>query len=130
MNEESTDNIPDDIDDQQEDISPPTPRIRPIIAPDMFPPFVENFFWYDLDAIGLISSPLVVCENPQDYPESYRSNSKKEELILTYVENFRRQYHYIYRDRKPLLLNPLNECAVSVSIPNFLSSFSARFFSN
>lgn len=62
----------------------------------------------------LSSRPLVVCENPEDYPESYRSNSKKEQLILSYVENFRRQYHYIYRDRKPLLLNPLNECGIPV----------------
>lgn len=69
------------------------------------------------------SRPLVVCENPEDYPEAYRSNSEKEELILTFVENFRRQYHYIYRDRKPLLLNPLNECGVPVrtqGIPSLL----------
>ena len=43
VNEESTDHIPDGLDDQLEEISPPTPRIRPIIAPDMFPPFVKNF---------------------------------------------------------------------------------------
>jgi hypothetical protein len=73
--------------------------------------------------------PLVVCENPEDYPESYRSNTKKEELILTFVENFRRQYHYIYRDRKPLLLNPLNECGVTVNLPVY-SSFVLIFFIN
>jgi hypothetical protein len=58
----------------------------------------------------------VICENPENYPESYRTNTRKEELILTFVANFRRQYHYIYRDRKPLFLNPLNECGVSVNI--------------
>lgn len=62
------------------------------------------------------SRPIVTCDNPEDYPESYRTNSKKEELILTFVENFRRQYHYIYRDRKPLFLNPFNECGVHVNI--------------
>ena len=41
VTEESTENIPDGFDDQLEEISPPTPKIRPIIAPDMFPPFVE-----------------------------------------------------------------------------------------
>jgi hypothetical protein len=69
----------------------------------------------------LFSRPLVVCENPDDYPESYRSNSDKEELILQYVDNFRRQYHYIYRDRKPLFLNPVNECGVTVERGSILS---------
>jgi hypothetical protein len=62
--------------------------------------------------------PIVTCDNPEDYPESYRTNSEKEKLILTFVENFRRQYHYIYRDRKPLFLNPINECGVPVNIPH------------
>ena len=52
--------------------------------------------------------------NAKDCPESYRSNSEKEELILTYAENFRRQYHHIYRDRKPLFLCPTNECGIPV----------------
>ncbi|CAF2532014.1 unnamed protein product [Rotaria sp. Silwood2] len=82
------------INEEQEEILQPKPKLQPIIAPDMFPP------------------PLVTCDNPEDYSESYRKNSKKEELILTFVENFRRQYHYIYRDRKPIFLNPLNECGV------------------
>ena len=45
---------------------------------------------------------------------SYRSNSEKEELINEYAENFRRQYVHLYRDRKPLLLSPLNEAGVQV----------------
>ncbi len=68
------------------------------------------------------SRPIVICDNPEDYPESYRANSKREELILTFVENFRRQYHYIYRDRKPLFLNPINDCGVPVN--NTIDSFS------
>ncbi|XP_063724465.1 dynein regulatory complex subunit 7-like isoform X2 [Symsagittifera roscoffensis] len=48
----------------------------------------------------------------KDLPLSYRSNSQKEELIIEYAENFRRQYVHLYRDRKPLLLSPLNEAGV------------------
>ncbi|XP_072425417.1 dynein regulatory complex subunit 7 [Chiloscyllium punctatum] len=46
------------------------------------------------------------------YPKSYQVNTPKEEKMLHYAENFRRQYIYLYPDRKPLLLNPLNECRV------------------
>ena len=47
-------------------------------------------------------------------PESYQSNTPKEKLVLSYCENFRRQFVHLYRDRKPLFLNPLNECGVEV----------------
>ena len=30
--------------------------------------------------------------NPADYPPSYTSNSPDEQLVLEYVENFRRQF--------------------------------------
>lgn len=49
-------------------------------------------------------------------PESYKSNSKKEQLLLSYADNFRRQFRQLYGDRKPLLLKPTNECGVAVSI--------------
>jgi hypothetical protein len=65
--------------------------------------------------LSFTTSSIVVCPNPEDYPESYRSNSTKEQLILTYIENFRRQYHHIYRDRKPLFLTPFNECGIPVN---------------
>ena len=68
--------------------------ISPLNAPPMFP------------------KPPVKCTNPEDFPESYRSNSKKEELVLEYVENFKKQFQYIYPDRRYLFLCPLNECAV------------------
>ena len=80
----------------------------------MFPPFVDQRSRSTFDWTSLFARPLVTCDNPEDYPESYRSNSEKELTILKFVENFRRQYHYIYRDRKPLFLNPLNECGVTV----------------
>ncbi len=68
--------------------------IAPIIAPKMFP------------------LPPVKCQNPQDYPQSYNSNTRKEELVLEYVDNFKKQFQYIYPDRRPLFLTPINECAV------------------
>ncbi|KXS13619.1 hypothetical protein M427DRAFT_500237 [Gonapodya prolifera JEL478] len=45
-------------------------------------------------------------------PRSYIENSAKEELILEYVENFRRQYAQVYPGRKDLLLCPGNEFGV------------------
>ena len=42
-------------------------------------------------------------------PESYKSNSKKEQLIISYAENFRRQFKQLYGDRKALFLTPSNE---------------------
>lgn len=49
-------------------------------------------------------------------PESYKSNTAKEKLVLTFCENFRRQFVHLYRDRKPLFLNPLNESGIEVPI--------------
>ena len=52
--------------------------------------------------------------SPSDFPRSYAENSPRENLVLAYAENFRKQYTHLYRDRKPLLLNPLNELNVEV----------------
>ncbi len=49
-------------------------------------------------------------------PESYQSNSKKERLLLSYAENFQRQFRQLYGDRKTLFLRPVNECGVEVRI--------------
>ncbi|XP_072168175.1 dynein regulatory complex subunit 7-like [Diadema setosum] len=78
-----------------------------------------------LEAVGELKDELdqVVLEPPKidmtpadlpmdSYPLSYKENDNKEKLVLAYAENFRRQYVHLYRDRKPLLLNPLNECSV------------------
>lgn len=46
------------------------------------------------------------------FPQTYRQNSEKEVRLLTYADNFRRQYAYLYRDRTRLLLSPNNECNV------------------
>ena len=49
-------------------------------------------------------------------PESYKSNTPKEKLVLSFCENFRRQFVHLYRDRKPLFLNPVNEAGTEVSL--------------
>jgi len=36
--------------------------------------------------------------------------------MLECVDNFNRQYIYIYPDRKPLLLVPFNECDIKVTL--------------
>lgn len=48
-------------------------------------------------------------------PQSYRTNSTKEQLLLSYTDNFNRQFRKLYGDRKPQFLRPLNECGVEVS---------------
>lgn len=68
--------------------------IEPKLAPPMFPPHP------------------VKCPNIDEFPESYKSNSKKEELVFEYVENFKSQFQYIYPDRKPLFMAPYNECGI------------------
>lgn len=52
---------------------------------------------------------------PQDHstlPNSYRTNSRKENEALLFVQNFVRQYRHLYNNRKPLFINPPNECGV------------------
>lgn len=51
-----------------------------------------------------------------EFSPSYKDNLPKENLVLQYAENFRRQMVQLYRDRKPLFLNPVNECGVEVRI--------------
>ncbi|XP_041350936.1 dynein regulatory complex subunit 7-like [Gigantopelta aegis] len=50
--------------------------------------------------------------DPTEFPASYKDNLPKEKLILQYCDNFCRQYVHLYRDRKPLFVNPINECGV------------------
>lgn len=62
---------------------------------------------------------LISCRNKDadraSLPESYKSNTPKEKLLLSFCENFRRQFVHLYRDRKPLFLNPVNECGIEVT---------------
>lgn len=48
----------------------------------------------------------------RDLAPPYKTNTLKEDLINEYAENFRKQYVHLYRDRKPLLLSPVNEAGV------------------
>ncbi|XP_033218246.1 dynein regulatory complex subunit 7-like [Belonocnema kinseyi] len=60
--------------------------------------------------------PKIEIDQESEYlrllPEIYSRNSEKEKLLLWYAENFRRQYHTIYKNRKPLLLACENECGI------------------
>lgn len=46
------------------------------------------------------------------WPKSYSTNTSKEETLLEYVEDFRRQFVQVFPDRRPLLLCPKNEAGV------------------
>ncbi|KAJ3415919.1 hypothetical protein HDV05_003760 [Chytridiales sp. JEL 0842] len=47
--------------------------------------------------------------DPTKVPASYHTLSKKESMVLDYVDNFNRQYVQIYPGRKELFLCPINE---------------------
>ena len=57
--------------------------------------------------------------------QSYQSNNKKEQLILSYAENFQRQFRQLYGDRKSLFLKPVNEYGVEVCVCVHHSSYYA-----
>ena len=59
-------------------------------------------------------SPSARAEPEDEPPESFRTNSKKERLLLSYAENFQRQFRQLYSDRKTLFLKPVNECGIEV----------------
>lgn len=50
----------------------------------------------------------------KQYSIGYYENSAKDDLILQYVANFRRQYTQLYIGRKELLLCPKNEFGIPV----------------
>ena len=52
-----------------------------------------------------------------ELPMSYRTNNKKERLLLSYADNFQRQFRQLYGDRKLLFLKPPNEFGVQVTEP-------------
>ncbi|CAJ1084316.1 dynein regulatory complex subunit 7 isoform X3 [Xyrichtys novacula] len=45
-------------------------------------------------------------------PESYRVNSANETRMLNIAHNFQRQFSFLFPERTPLLLCPVNECGV------------------
>jgi hypothetical protein len=48
----------------------------------------------------------------QSFDRRYSNNTTKEETVLEYVEDFRRQFVQVFPTRKALLLSPTNECGV------------------
>lgn len=83
--------------------------IEPISAPEMFPPHP------------------VKCQDPNSYPESYNSNSKKEELVLQYVGNFKSQFQFIYPNRQKLFMSPYNECGIEKFVCTTLRPSAMKF---
>ncbi|XP_046848993.1 dynein regulatory complex subunit 7-like isoform X2 [Xenia sp. Carnegie-2017] len=70
-----------------------------------------------LDSISATESDLILRKGKEDdFPESYKTNTEKEKMILSCCENFRRQFVHLFRDRKPLLLCPMNEAGVQPSV--------------
>ncbi|XP_060805016.1 coiled-coil domain-containing protein lobo-like [Amyelois transitella] len=69
---------------------------------------------YELGVVNLcwpeITDP--VFETRTCFPKSYYTNSTKERLLLAYAENFRRQFQFHYKARKPLFLQAPNECGL------------------
>ncbi|XP_063539032.1 dynein regulatory complex subunit 7 isoform X1 [Cydia strobilella] len=69
---------------------------------------------YELGVINLcwpeITEP--VFETRTCFPPSYYTNSTKERLLLAYAENFRRQYNFHYKFKRPLLFQVPNECGL------------------
>ncbi|XP_059160547.1 dynein regulatory complex subunit 7-like [Physella acuta] len=61
--------------------------------------------------VDVAPQPVEVFD-PSKFPSSYKDNLPKEQIVLQYADSFRRQYVHLYRDRKPLLLCPINECGV------------------
>lgn len=72
---------------------------------------------YELGVINLcwpeINEP--VFETRTCFPKSYYINTNKERLLLAYAENFRRQFLFYYKFRRPLFLQAPNECGLQVS---------------
>ncbi|CAH2242370.1 jg3761 [Pararge aegeria aegeria] len=75
---------------------------------------------YELGVVNLCWPDLTepVFETRSCFPKSYYTNTNKERLVLAYAENFRRQFHFHYKFRKPLFLQAPNECGLQVTSPS------------
>lgn len=47
-------------------------------------------------------------------PEPHKNNTPKDEVVLEYIDNFRRQFVQLYPERIKLFLCPKNEYGVEV----------------
>ncbi|XP_011880751.1 PREDICTED: coiled-coil domain-containing protein lobo homolog [Vollenhovia emeryi] len=76
-----------------------------------------------LPTVSIITEDLYV----QSLPDSYRCVNDKERLLLWYAENFRRQFHAKYTNRRPLLLACENECRVQKYISSSINESTLPF---
>ncbi|XP_069689732.1 dynein regulatory complex subunit 7 isoform X3 [Periplaneta americana] len=67
------------------------------------------------------------ADQRKHYPSSYIQNNNKEKLLLWYTENFRRHYHFVYKDRKPLFLAAANECGLQKMVCTTIRPTTIRF---
>ncbi|CAB3248887.1 unnamed protein product [Arctia plantaginis] len=95
-----------------EEIPPKIFGLKEIFEP-LTIPSLDNAI-YELGVVNLcwpeIKEP--VFETRTCFPKSYYTNNSKERLLLSYAENFRRQFFLYNRMRKPLLLQVPNECGL------------------
>lgn len=68
--------------------------------------------------LGIIDLSFAQVDKDQfldKYPVNYFTWTEKEQLLLVFAENFRRQFNDLYKLRRPLLLAPRNECGIQVN---------------
>lgn len=69
-----------------------------------------------LGIIDLSFTPVPSDEFVNVFPVTYYSWTEKEQLLLVFAENFRRQFNERYKWRPSLLMAPRNECGIQVIV--------------
>lgn len=119
---EVNENVPSEIFDRPQEegdfieISPRIFGLREVLEPLTIPSL--NNAIYELGVVNMcwpeVTEPIF--EPRTCFPVSYYTNSTKERLLLAYAENFRRQFLFYFKMRKPLLLQVPNECGLQVTL--------------
>lgn len=91
-------------------------RLRELLKPD--PPKTITI----PDDRILVTKKETILEtlDVSNFPRTYSSNNSKEQLLLQYVEDFRRQFVATHPSFPPLLLYPKNEVGVTKFISTFI----------
>eukprot|EP01105_Mastigella_eilhardi_P027481 TRINITY_DN8499_c0_g1_i1.p1 TRINITY_DN8499_c0_g1~~TRINITY_DN8499_c0_g1_i1.p1 ORF type:complete len:824 (-),score=212.32 TRINITY_DN8499_c0_g1_i1:125-2572(-) len=76
---------------------------------------------------GVFERPAKEAVNVSEMPRNHHTNSAAEELVLEYVENFRRQLVRLYPHRAGLFITPENECGVVKFAPSFIRPVKLKF---
>jgi len=98
---------PDKRPEDEHDIEKSTSTVEEILQQVQRELCLIKLCWPD---VSIMTENLYV----RSLPNTYRCVSDKERLLLWYAENFRRQFHAKYVNRRPLLLACENECRVQV----------------